>query len=182
MMNSSLAQYPQTPHHQQGVVLAISLIILLLMTIIGVSAMNTTSLQEKMTSNMKDYNVALQSAEAAIVEAEAYLDGIATLGDFNNTNGLYENAGEDPLWGNIDWTSSAAYNAMDSTPSWAKDTPKYVIEHFSTITSDEDTLNLTNIGEGTGGGDYELFRITAYGESSGEGTGVLVQTIYSTRL
>lgn len=55
---------------QSGVVLVISLIMLLLMTLIGVTAMQVTGLEEKMAGNSKDKNVAFQAAEAALRDAE----------------------------------------------------------------------------------------------------------------
>ncbi len=62
---------------QRGAVLVISLIILLLMTIIGVSAMQGTTLQEKMAGNLRDGNIAFQAAEAALRDAENYLSATA---------------------------------------------------------------------------------------------------------
>ncbi len=55
---------------QSGVILVISLIMLLLMTLIGVTAMQVTGLEEKMAGNNKDMNVAFQAAEAALRDAE----------------------------------------------------------------------------------------------------------------
>lgn len=55
--------YQSLPKNQKGAVLAISLIILLLMTIIGVSAMQGTTLQEKMAGNLRDYNLAFQAGK-----------------------------------------------------------------------------------------------------------------------
>ncbi len=58
-------------HHQAGVVLVIGLIILLVLTLIGVSGMQNTSLEEKMAGNLRDRNLAFQAAEAAMRDAEA---------------------------------------------------------------------------------------------------------------
>ncbi|WP_439859700.1 pilus assembly PilX family protein [Pseudomonas sp. MBLB4136] len=55
---------------QQGAVLIIALVMLLLLTIIGLSSMRGTSLQESMAGNMRDNNVALQAAEAALRDGE----------------------------------------------------------------------------------------------------------------
>ena len=55
---------------QSGVVLAISLIILLLLTLIGLSATQTTALEEKMAGNLRDKSLAFQAAEAALRFAE----------------------------------------------------------------------------------------------------------------
>ena len=55
---------------QSGVVLVISLIMLLLLTLIGVTGMQTTSLEEKMSGNLRDKNLAFQAAESALRAAE----------------------------------------------------------------------------------------------------------------
>lgn len=58
------------PLRQQGAVLIVALIMLLLLTIIGLSSMRGTSLQENMASNMRDSNLALQASEAALRKGE----------------------------------------------------------------------------------------------------------------
>ena len=59
---------------QAGVVLVISLIILLLLTIIGLFAMQTTALEEKMAGNLRDKNLAFQAAEFELRVAKNALD------------------------------------------------------------------------------------------------------------
>jgi len=59
---------------QAGVVMVVSLIILLLLTIIGLSAMQTTALEEKMAGNLRDKNLAFQSAESALRFAECSIE------------------------------------------------------------------------------------------------------------
>jgi Tfp pilus assembly protein PilX len=51
--------------------LIISLILLLLLTLISVSAMKTSSLEERMAGNDRDRNMAFQEAEAALRAGEA---------------------------------------------------------------------------------------------------------------
>ena len=59
--------------HQSGVVLVISLIMLLALTLIGVTSSSVTGLEAKMAANSKDVNLAFQSAEATLRSAEDYL-------------------------------------------------------------------------------------------------------------
>ena len=54
------------PHKQQGAILIVALIMLLLLTIIGLSSMRGTSIQESMSGNLRDSNLSLQAAEAAL--------------------------------------------------------------------------------------------------------------------
>lgn len=51
---------------QQGSVLVISLLILLVLTIIGATALNDSVMEEKMASNFQTGNTAYQSAESAV--------------------------------------------------------------------------------------------------------------------
>lgn len=51
---------------QRGATLIVGMIMLLLMAIIGVSAIQTTTLQERMSGNMRDSTMAFQAAEVAI--------------------------------------------------------------------------------------------------------------------
>jgi type IV pilus assembly protein PilX len=52
--------------HQEGAVLVVGLIILVLMTLLGVQAMRGNVSQERMAFNMRERNVAFQAAEAAL--------------------------------------------------------------------------------------------------------------------
>ncbi len=56
---------------QRGMSLFPALMFLLVLSVIGVSAMNSTLMQEKMVSNTKDLNLAFQAAEAGLRDAEA---------------------------------------------------------------------------------------------------------------
>lgn len=65
---------------QCGSVLIVSLVFLLLMTIVGVSAMNMTNLEERMASNFRDHDLAFQAAEAALLEAEEFVENSFDIG------------------------------------------------------------------------------------------------------
>ena len=59
--------------NQRGAVLVVSLMILLVMTIISITALRTTSMDEKMASNARQQQIAFNAAEVALREAEAVL-------------------------------------------------------------------------------------------------------------
>ncbi|WP_373188284.1 PilX N-terminal domain-containing pilus assembly protein [Halopseudomonas sp.] len=73
---------------ERGAVLLISLVFLLLLTVIGLSAIQGATLQERMAGNARDINVAFQSAETALRAAEVVLQQ-ASLPEFQGSNGLY---------------------------------------------------------------------------------------------
>lgn len=54
------------PKDQNGVALVVSLIILLLLTVLAISASTTSSLQERMAFNAQENNIAFQTAESGL--------------------------------------------------------------------------------------------------------------------
>ena len=64
---------------QSGAVLVVSLVMLLILTLIGVSGMSSVTLEEKMVSNMQNANKSFQGAEAALNECETFLREQATV-------------------------------------------------------------------------------------------------------
>jgi type IV pilus assembly protein PilX len=59
---------------QQGAVLIVGLVVLLVLSIFGVTAMQSTVLQERMAGNVRQNSIALQAAEAALQAALTYLE------------------------------------------------------------------------------------------------------------
>ncbi|MEX0733433.1 MAG: PilX N-terminal domain-containing pilus assembly protein [Steroidobacteraceae bacterium] len=66
----SLPQRSHLPRAQQGAILVISLILLLVMTVLGLAAMQVTRMEERMAGNLRDVNIAFQGAEAGLRDAE----------------------------------------------------------------------------------------------------------------
>jgi type IV pilus assembly protein PilX len=61
-------------HKQHGTVLILSLLLLLVLTMLGLSSIQTTIMEEKMTGNMRDINQSFEATESALREAERWLD------------------------------------------------------------------------------------------------------------
>lgn len=60
---------PSIASNQRGVVLAVALIFLLVLTLIGVSVIGTSSLEERMAGNLQAHTQAFQAAETGIWRA-----------------------------------------------------------------------------------------------------------------
>lgn len=143
---------------QTGAVLIVSLIILLLMTIIGITAMQTTTMEERMAGNLRDRNLALQAAEAALRDGENWLasqvvrpntadDGSQTVW----TRGAPVNqddadASNDIDFFAVDWGADGVeYGTLANTtgnpsvPGVAAE-PRFVIEEYSFIPDDSDPM------------------------------------------
>ncbi len=127
------------PGAQQGVVLIVGLIMLLLLTLIGTTGMQMTSLEEKMAGNMRDRNLAFQAAESALAAGEFYLRNTATPPSpfCKKANGRYDlvtpacTAIANPVWDNINWTTESV--AYTGTLSSLNTNPRYIIEDMGCV-------------------------------------------------
>jgi type IV pilus assembly protein PilX len=72
------ANRPGRLRGHRGTVLVIGLVVLLVVTMLGVSAMQVTVLQERMAGNLRQNDMALQAAEAGLQAALAYLENRTT--------------------------------------------------------------------------------------------------------
>lgn len=59
---------------ESGAALIVALLIMLMMTVIGLTAMSTSTLEEKMAGNMRDQQLAFQAAETALLDGEGWLE------------------------------------------------------------------------------------------------------------
>jgi Tfp pilus assembly protein PilX len=62
-------------NRQHGVALITSLIFLVILTMLGLSVVNSTTAEEKMSRNTRDADVAFAAAEAALRDAELHITG-----------------------------------------------------------------------------------------------------------
>lgn len=62
-----------TPRGERGAILVTALLLLLVLTIIGVTAMQMTRMEERMAGNTRDMNLAFQGAEAGLRDGETLI-------------------------------------------------------------------------------------------------------------
>ena len=176
---------------QNGVALFMSLAMLLIITVLGLSSVQTTTLQERMARNARDTNLAFQSAESAIKDGEEYIETFASLASFDganeNDNGLYYEAAYNAAsnWSQVDWDAAevgGGYILAPTVIDGVATQSKYIIEHVKGIVSETDRLNLENIGQSTGAGAAQIFRITVYGTGGSDTAHVMIQSTYGKRI
>lgn len=175
--NTKLAPGIQT---QRGAVLIVSLLILLVLTVIGVSSMQSSTLEEKMASNSRDRNVGFQSAEATMREAGTYIESLVTTGGFTNANGLYSAIDQEPdPFASATWGTTSNYRT--ATPPGGSAGAQYFITKAGTIVD-------TSAGGGlelppTAREDISIFRITARGRgATTDGSEVILRSYYGRKM
>ena len=65
---------------QRGAVLIVTLLFLVILTMLGVTAMSGTTMEERMAGNARDGSIALQAAEAALRDARRDINAIPVSG------------------------------------------------------------------------------------------------------
>ncbi len=176
----------KSPHQQRGSVLAVSLLILVVLTIIGVSSMVTTSLEEKMSGNFRDRQLAFNAAEVALAYAENYVNtNINSASVFDDSSGFYANGngpGQDYAFASSWWTATAS-REVPITISDVGTRPRFTVEYRGEVGEEEGTsINIGSYGESTGGGEITSFRITVRATGLTDNSVVILQSYYGKRL
>lgn len=177
---------------QQGAVLIVSLVLLVLMTIVAVTGMRRTTIEEHMAGNLRDQTVAFQAAEAALRDAEAYLADLlassVTLPPFNGSNGLYTTSTSlmknvrSPTWWKDSNNSTLTYRGTLNVSGKLilAEKPRYIIEQME-VDLGEDSSATSNNSVVFGrkaeavNRTQVLYRITAYGQGVNDASSVILQ-------
>ena len=175
------------PPYQEGAALVVSLIMLVVMTILAISAVTFTTTGEKMAGNVRNKNISFQSAEAALRTGEIAANNLNPPAGFNagpTTDGLFtrSEAGDAdfPIWtfypgGTTSWVQIAAASYDPN----AAQAPEYMIEDFGTAYIDDDCALIVPLPAGC---EVPVYRITAGGYGLNlNGLPSLIQSTYRFR-
>lgn len=166
-------------HAQRGAVMVIALVMLLVLTLLATASARMTLLEERMTGNTQDRNVAFQAAEAALRSGELIAQA-ANLPVFGGANGgLYKPAAPDemPVWVTMDWNSSADVHADADLDAVVEDlggaTADYIVEQLPRVPTPGESLAAdTTVDEAT------FYRVTARGVGMAGNARVTLQTTF----
>ncbi|KAA3650042.1 MAG: pilus assembly protein PilX [Proteobacteria bacterium] len=152
----------QAQYGQRGAALIVSLIVLLVLTMLGLTAIQNSSLQARMATSMVDRSIAFEAAEAALRDAQNWLDAqvVKPVGGTSGRPDVWASGdaivmavGKDAeAWTSADWAGHA--RSYSKTLSGAVELPRYVIEELQFV---PDSLE---VGTTTG---IWYYRVTARG-------------------
>lgn len=159
--------------HQSGAVLVISLIMLLLLTLIGTTGVQSSSLEEKMAGNMRQRNLAFQAAEAALRDAEKFIQGndsafnpLKLSGGSFQGNTCSSGLCPTPTTTSVSFNWAGNGRVYSGTISGVSRQPYYIIELIRTDPSNDSSRI------------YATFRITAFAWGGDDKSVVQLQSIY----
>ena len=178
-------------NRQHGVALITGLIFLVVLTLISVTAARMSSLEERMTGNMRDRSLAMQAAEMALRDAERDIRGgagitrapaISGLTNFNAacTAGLCYNGPAGNASG-TNWTTTPVWslpmvNNMTAAPSIAYGT--YTGAIGNVVLSAQPRYIIEGIEKNGSGTTVYYYRITVRAQGANANTVVWLQEVY----
>jgi type IV pilus assembly protein PilX len=179
------------PQRQSGFVLVVALILLLVLTLLGLAAAQSTSLEERMAGNARNHDMAFQAAEAGLYAAQSgILQGLWDNADYaGNSNGLYmlatccaPAAGWTSAWttnGNDPWGTAlpidTAVPGLSIAGIPAGQQPVYIIEQLPPVAPPGS--NLGQQQSGSGAPPVQPYRITVYATGGDQTTHVILQAV-----
>lgn len=172
---------------QRGVALFVSLVFLVILTLLGVAAFQSATLQEKMTGNLRDQSVAFQSAEAALRDGESVAatlniatpadyscTGVACRPTFCDSGGTCTPAAGTPQWQNVSWAPASTTTVMISSGiTGVAQEPRYLIEKMNSFVPDSGSQKVP-----TTSNLVTPFRVTAVGWGSNVLSRSTLQSVY----
>ena len=167
MLNRRRARTLTPRKKQEGAVFIVSLVILLVVTMLAISSMQSTALEERMAGNTNDRNLAFQSTESALREAEVFIESVTSLGNFDGAGGLYGRTDAEPSFYTPATWNTSGNHVVAGTDFGSHEAPRYYIKNFTTVTGTEGALNMSGYGDNKGTGDVTVFRVTARGIGAG---------------
>jgi len=171
-------------------VLVISMLLLLVMTVLALSASQSTRMEERMAGNQRDYDLVFQSAEAGLRAGERVVDDPAltsapypcssapcTVFQLGTTTATYtyqDQAYQARSW----WTTNAHDNDTSQKiggTGLANADPQYYVEQLEEVT---DTLTIPPTGPAP---SRMFYRITSRAEGGTQTAQVVLQSTFARR-
>ncbi len=152
---------------QQGMTLVISLVILIALTVIGLTSMQSTTTEISMAGNLRESDLTFNAAEAGLSSGEAFTrdensKATYTLDGAEN-GGLYGPTDADPDYFDEDEWENRSRGAGTDLP-YIVSQPEFIIRYLGDRAQNQAALiNIGGYGSGQPGKIVSNFRITSRG-------------------
>jgi len=174
-MNCRHTNFKAGKNGQKGISILVALVMLLVLTLIGVSSMNSSIVELKMSTSMQQQGVALNRAEELLRVGESNIDGIITnpaAFDFAAAGDGYYVTADNIDVRDIDWPTQGLVSIKPD----ANVDDTYVIEYQGAKPIPGESVKIATDGRIIGGAVH-TFRLTTR-SVAGKGAVRLVQSIY----
>ena len=164
-------------HNDEGIVLMLCLITLVVLTLIGVSTTTSSRLEVEISGNDKTYKEAFYAAEMSLSAGETVANILLSRLDMNDgtTPGRYIK-GTQPVWDHLVWdnTYSAVVSPVPNGLSKVSAPPRYTIEER------DFRRDNARVGHEPTPGTY-IFTVRSQGTGGSKAANVFLESIYAKR-
>ena len=175
-MKSQRMNFRSSAARQRGVSLLVAMVMLIVLTLVGVSSMNTAIVELKMASSMQQQNRALNRANEMLRVAELDVEDIVTTPSAFNFSG-----GGDGYYVTADNIDVFVRDWTNLNPNEDPDNGDlYVIEYLGPKEIPNESVKYSTDGRIIGGAVH-TFRITSR-DTTGRGALRIAQSLYVTEL
>ena len=157
---------------QQGVALVVSLIILISLTMLGLTSIQRTTTDLSMAGNQRETGLMFQSAEIGLIGAENLIGQSTSNGDFNDQNGLFSVVANDAAYNapkyflDATWLAAVSQQAGTSLVNeFGIDAePRFIVEYLGDRKQNPlASINIGGYGSQQPGDIVSIYRSTARG-------------------
>ena len=176
---------------QRGVALVISLIILVSLTMLGLTSIQRTTTDLSMAGNQRETGLMFQSAEIGLVGAENLIDQSTSNGDFNDQNGLFSVQANNPAYNapkyflDTTWLPNVSQQAGTSLVNdFGIDAePRFLVEYLGDRKQNPlAAINIGGYGSQQPGDIVSIYRSTARGVGMTGNSFRFVQSYYGKKI
>ncbi len=153
---------------QRGVALVVSLIILISLTMLGLTAIQRTTTDLSMAGNQRETGLMFQAAEVGLVQAENFIDDSNTNVDFDDPDKGLHTITSNSSWGPSNYFDQNMWEWNAQRPDTSLKVyqqPRFIVEYLGDRS--QNPLASVNIGGGYGsqqtGEIVSIYRSTARG-------------------
>ena len=163
--------------NQTGFTLIMSLLILVVLTILGLTSTQSTRTEVAMAGNLRESDMAFQVAEMGLSSGEQFIQTAISNTSFNDINGLISKTGNDPDY--FDTTSWDSVQTSTATIANVYTQPKYIIKYLGDRSQNEVALvNIGGYGTAQPGITVSNYRVTAKGSGQTDSAARMIQSYY----
>jgi type IV pilus assembly protein PilX len=147
--------------NQAGMVLIVSLLILITLTILGLTAIQSARTEMSMAGNQRELGITFSAAEAGLSAGQGYIENSISKTIYNDpSEGLYDSLDLDP-----DYRDPAVWNDSQTAAiglPHVVEQPKFIIKYLGDRSQNEvAAVNIGGYGSAQPGMTVSNFRITA---------------------
>ena len=159
-------------HKQQGVALVISLIILVSLTMLGLTSIQRTTVDLAMAGNQRETGLMFQSAEVGLINAENFIGASNTNADFTNSAankaiGLHTVMATVTTYFSPDYFDTLTWQNESTTAGTslvAFEQPRFMIEYLGDRSQNPlAAINIGGYGTQQTGDTVSIYRSTSRG-------------------